>query len=50
MNLVKVLIVDSDISAVQNLQARLLKLGYEVIGTATTSEEAVLKSASSSPV
>lgn len=49
MNLVKVLIVDSDLAATEDLQVRLLKFGYKVVGTATTSEEAVLKSAQLKP-
>jgi PAS domain S-box-containing protein len=49
MTSIKILIVDNDFSSTQNLQARLLKLGYEVIGTAATSDEAVNKSAELKP-
>lgn len=45
----KILIVDNDPIATQDLQTRLTKLGYEVIGTAASSEEALDKSASLKP-
>jgi len=43
MSFIKILIVDNDPNTTQDLQERLSKLGYEVIGTATTSEEALQK-------
>ena len=43
MTSAKILIVESDITESLDLQARLSKIGYEVIGTATTSEEALNK-------
>jgi PAS domain S-box-containing protein len=39
----RILIVDNDKIATRDLQARLSKLGYEVIGTAATTEEAINK-------
>src|SRR5688572_6763881 len=44
MTSVRILIVDNDKIATRDLQARLSKLGYEVIGTAATTEEAINKS------
>jgi PAS domain S-box-containing protein len=49
MTKTKILIVDNDLSASRDLQTRLLKLGYEVVGTAATSQEAVNKSAKLKP-
>ena len=49
MTSAKILIVDNDPSATQDLQVRLSNLGYEVIGTAITSEEALHKSAQLKP-
>lgn len=37
----RILIVDNDSSATQDLQVRLSKLGYEVVGTAATRQEAL---------
>jgi len=45
----KILIVDNDPNTTQDLQVRLSKLGYEVIGTAATSEVALLKSTKLKP-
>jgi PAS domain S-box-containing protein len=45
----KILIVDNDPTATKDLQARLTKLGYEVVGTAANSEEALDKSNSLKP-
>src|SRR5687768_9318529 len=44
MTSARILIVDNDKIATRDLQARLSKLGYEVIGTAATTEEAINKS------
>ena len=49
MTPIKILIVDNELSSAQDLQTRLLKLGYEVIGTAATSAEAVKKSVKLKP-
>ena len=44
MTSARILIVDNDKIATRDLQARLSKLGYEVIGTAATTEDAINKS------
>ncbi|MEO7839746.1 MAG: PAS domain S-box protein [Anaerolineales bacterium] len=49
MTSARILIVDNDKIATQDLLRRLSKLGYEVIGTAATTEEAIRKSAELKP-
>ncbi len=49
MSAAKILIVEKDPGAVKDLQSLLVKLGYEVVGTAKSSEEALEKSASLQP-
>jgi len=44
MTSARILIVDNDKIATRDLQTRLSKLGYEVIGTAASTEEAINKS------
>jgi PAS domain S-box-containing protein len=49
MTPLRILLVDDDLNSTQNLQPRLLKLGYQVVATATTSKEAIDKSAVHKP-
>lgn len=49
MSTVKILIVEKDSAAVEDLQQRLEKLGYEVVGVAQNREEALEKSARLQP-
>lgn len=45
----KILIVEDDISVVNDLQKRLIDLGYDIVGIVSTGEEAIKKAITSSP-